>query len=449
MKASEYAENNIDIILEIVQYLIRDGEFDKAEEVCRKNVNKFKESVELKLFLVECFIYQEKKSAASVLLEDLLEDNHSAPVLKEIATYLFEIGEIDKARNAYLNALDQDDSVFEKAFADKLGIKQEKVKISTAPFEEYDESETDYEMEVRQELLDKNILQTDISLSFKDVGGLDEIKDTIRMNCIYPKKYPELFKTYDKTIGGSMLLYGPPGCGKSLVAYSAAGESKHNFMSVSLHDILDMYQGQTETKLHQIFEIARSNNPCIILFDEIDAICAKRSDKNSAGKYLIHQFLAELDGFQQNNEGVYIISTTSSPWLIDPSFKRPGRLNDVFFVPPPNALHKEKILSILLHNKPVATSFDVTEVSESTPHYSGADLKYIVDQIVNTKLSEALKTGNPTPINNEDFRREIQLYSPTTLNWLQQAKEIAAQENDNGFYNPFLSYMDLPIIESV
>ena len=146
------------------------------------------------------------------------------------------------------------------------------------------------------------------------------------------------------------------------------------FISVGLNDILDMWIGNSEKNLHDIFEVARENKPCVLFFDEIDALAASRSDmKKSAGKQLINQFLQELDGMNSDNDGVLIIGATNTPWHLDQAFRRPGRFDRIIFVPPPDAAARESILQLKLQGKPI-DKIDYKEIAEKTKDFSGADL---------------------------------------------------------------------------
>ena len=128
-------------------------------------------------------------------------------------------------------------------------------------------------------------------IKFEDVGGCEDIKEEIRMKILYPMKNPDLFKAYGKTVGGGVLLYGPPGCGKTLISRATAGEIDANFVSIGIHQILDMYIGNSEKNLHGLFEMARDNAPTILFFDEVDALAADRTDmRKQAGRTLINQF---------------------------------------------------------------------------------------------------------------------------------------------------------------
>ena len=184
-------------------------------------------------------------------------------------------------------------------------------------------------------------------ISFADVGGMESLKEEIRLKILHPLANPELYKMYGKSVGGGILMYGPPGCGKTYLARATAGEAKAAFLAVGIEDVLDMWLGNSERRLHQLFETARQNTPCMLFFDEVDALGAKRSDmRASAARMLVNQFLSELDGVSHSNEGVLILAATNAPWHVDSAFRRPGRFDRVLFVPPPDAAARQDILRL-------------------------------------------------------------------------------------------------------
>jgi SpoVK/Ycf46/Vps4 family AAA+-type ATPase len=180
-------------------------------------------------------------------------------------------------------------------------------------------------------------------IDFRDVGGLEKIKEEIALKVIHPLKNPDIYKAFGKKIGGGILLYGPPGCGKTLLARATAGEINANFISIGLTEVLDMWVGNSEKNLHEIFQNARRNTPCVLFFDEVDALGASRTDMRQAtGRFLINQFLDELDGVKYSNEGILILGATNTPWYLDTAFRRPGRFDRVIFVSPPDTPAREE-----------------------------------------------------------------------------------------------------------
>src|SRR6185437_2439539 len=232
-------------------------------------------------------------------------------------------------------------------------------------------------------------------IGFADVGGMEKVKEEIRLKIIHPLAHPELYKAYGKLIGGGILMYGPPGCGKTHLARATAGEIKAGFISVGINDVLDMWIGNSERNLHQLFEQARRNRPCVLFFDEVDALAASRADmRTSGGRHLINQFLAEMDGVQSSNEGVLILAATNAPWHVDSAFRRPGRFDRIVFVPPPDEEARAEILRIHTRDRPVE-AIDYRDLARRTDGFSGADLRAVVERAVEERLREALHKGAP------------------------------------------------------
>jgi AAA+ superfamily predicted ATPase len=280
--------------------------------------------------------------------------------------------------------------------------------------------------------------------TFADVGGMEALKQQIRMRILHPMKHPELFRAYGKTAGGGVLLYGPPGCGKTLISRATAGEIDANFFCIGLHDILDMWIGSSEKNLHGVFEMARAHAPCVLFFDEVDALAADRKDfkASAASRSVINQFLAELDGGVSHNDGVLFLGATNAPWHIDPAFRRPGRFDRTVFVPPPDEPGRASILRLLAKDKPVA-DFDAEELARKTKHFSGADLKAVFDAAVESVLESALEAGRVLPVTQKHLLRAAKEHRPTTQAWFESARNYALYANQGGYYDDVLEYLGL------
>ncbi|MGC4087724.1 MAG: AAA family ATPase [Polyangiaceae bacterium] len=164
-------------------------------------------------------------------------------------------------------------------------------------------------------------------VSFADVGGLDHVKDQVNKRIILPFSKPSLFQRFKKRVGGGILLYGPPGCGKTLLARATAGECNAAFFNVAISDVLDMYIGESERKLNALFEKARSSAPSVLFFDELEALAGKRQyTREATSSKLVSQFLSEMDGFTRNNHGVLVIGATNVPWAIESGVPTAGAL---------------------------------------------------------------------------------------------------------------------------
>ncbi|GAA1745932.1 AAA family ATPase [Nonomuraea bangladeshensis] len=279
--------------------------------------------------------------------------------------------------------------------------------------------------------------------TFADVAGMDAVKESLRVKLLLPLQQPELFAAYGKRAGGGVLLYGPPGAGKTHLARAAAGELGAAFISVGLADILDMYIGSSERNLRATFDLARRNRPCVLFFDEVDALAARRSDaRNTHNRQIVNQFLAELDGVDQNaNDGVLVLAATNAPWYIDVAFRRPGRFDQLVFVPPPDAGARAAILRILCRDKPVA-DLDFDAVARATEHMVGADLKGVVDRAVEVKLHESMRAGHPIPMTTMDLLAAAKAARPTAVReWMATARNYVLHSNESGAWDDLLPWV--------
>lgn len=279
-------------------------------------------------------------------------------------------------------------------------------------------------------------------LTFAEVGGLDEIKKAIHRKIILPYQKPSLFQRFRKRVGGGILLYGPPGCGKTMLARATAGECKASFFNIAISDVLDMYIGESERKLHALFEQARAKAPAVLFFDEVEALGSKRSNTREAtSSKLVSQFLTEMDGFAQDNHGVLILAATNVPWSVDAAFRRPGRFDRVLFVPPPDRPARERMLQLLLQGRPVEKGLDLAFLAKTTSGFSGADLKELVETAADEAIEESIDSGSDKSISDAHLKAALQQIRPTTTEWLTTARNYARYANESGQYNEVLEFL--------
>jgi AAA+ superfamily predicted ATPase len=389
-----------------------------------------------RLGLARVFLASGKLAESLVLAEDLLDGSKAAPASLLLARILLERGEVDAARERYTRAVALDAALSDAELASMLSLVDDALAIPVA----LDPDGAEQELE---ELVPRpsSSAATKATITFADVGGMEELKDEIRMKIVYPLAQPELFGAYGKQAGGGILLYGPPGCGKTYLARATAGEIDAEFIAVGIDEVLGMYLGESEQQLHDAFERARRAAPCVLFFDEIDALGAKRSDvRTAAVRQLVNQLLSELDGVSSSNEGVLVLAATNAPWHVDDALRRPGRFDRVIFVPPPDRAARAAILEVLLAGKPDA-GVDAELLASKTEGFSGADLHALVDRAVEAKLRASMRGGVPLPLTTEDLVATRDEIRATTAEWMQTARSYALHANQAGSYDDVLSYL--------
>jgi len=256
-------------------------------------------------------------------------------------------------------------------------------------------------------------------LNFDDIGGLEEIKEEICRKIVHPLQQPDLHRAYGQEAGGALLLYGPPGCGKTLLLKAVAGEVPCNYLSVGLHEIFDPYFGSTERNLHQMFETARINAPCVLVIDGLDSLAQdRRHIRESQLRNVVNQLLHEMDGLRSDNERVLILAATSQPWGIDPALLRPGRFEQALFVPPPDADTRRLIFRRLAGRIPVG-QIDEQALVVATEGFSGADLVYVMNRAAELTLAETLRSGEARPVEGDCILAVAKSHQPTTREWFE------------------------------
>ena len=274
-----------------------------------------------------------------------------------------------------------------------------------------------------------------------DVGGMQDVKDRLNMAFLAPLRNPELRRLYGKSLKGGLMLYGPPGCGKTYIARALAGEIGASFITVTLTDILDQFIGNSEANLHSLFVTARKHAPVVLFLDEIDAIGQKRSQSTSAAwRGVTNQLLMEMDGIGADNEGLFILAATNTPWDVDPALRRPGRFDRSVAVLPPDAPARHSILYHYLKDRPME-GIDLGVLVRQTNGFTGADLAHLVDSAAEFAMMDSLRTGTVRMMTMQDFANALKQVRPSAGPWFSSARNIVEYGNRDGQYDDLAAYM--------
>jgi AAA+ superfamily predicted ATPase len=429
-EALNVSPDNIPLRLHLADVLLNEKMYPEAVRQYKEVLGRNYGNNKARQGLAEAYYHEKKYSAAIIIFEEL-QDQLDLHGLVTFVRCLIKERSFEAATEMYHRVL-----IMNPSFKDEEIDASLRIPGGKSYTEEFD-LEDDFYSD------DKNYFLEKPGISFTDVGGMSRVKNEISLKIIQPLKNPELYKAYGKKVGGGILLYGPPGCGKTYIAKATAGEINAKFINIGLHDILDMWIGNSEKNLHEMFALARRNTPCVLFFDEVDAMGASRSDlKQSAMRHVINQFLAELDGVGADNEGILILAATNAPWSVDPAFRRPGRFDRIIFVEPPDETARVEIINGMLKDKPVA-DIDAKKISQQIEGYSGADIKAMIDIAIESKLEISLGTGKLELLNTKDLLKAAKAHKATTLEWLSSARNYALYANESGLYDEILKYLKI------
>ena len=266
------------------------------------------------------------------------------------------------------------------------------------------------------------------SITFKDVVGMDRQKKIIHDNIILAIRKPELLKAYGKKLGLGVIFYGPPGNGKTYLVNAIGGETGSNVIIAAINQIVDMYAGNTEKNMHAIFDQARKATPCIIFFDELDALGVKRGGDGGGGegqsfmRMAVNQFLQEMDGVEKNPEGIFVIGATNAPWDIDPALKRSKRFGESVYMPPPDYKTRKGAFKYHTRNMPLAR-INYSRLARCTMGFSSADIEEICDKASLIPAVEEDRTGKRRKVLMSDFLNMIKTHGNTLDEWYGMVKK--------------------------
>ncbi len=265
------------------------------------------------------------------------------------------------------------------------------------------------------------------NIKWVDIGGLEEVKRMLKEVVEWPMKYPEAFKRMGIKPPSGILLYGPPGCGKTLLAKAVATESQSNFISVKGPELLSKWVGESERAVREVFRKARQSAPSVIFFDEIDALAPRRgiyTGDSGVSERVISQLLTEMDGLESLGE-VVVMAATNRPDLLDPALLRPGRFDRLIYVPPPSADGREKILKVHTKNVPLGPDVDLRKLARMTENFSGADLEALVREAAMNALRRDI---NAKYVEWSDFQKALDKIhaslSPDLIKYYTEVQEM-------------------------
>ncbi len=435
-EALRFSPDNIPLRTHLAQTLLQAGQLDEARAEFQHVLTSEPGSVEALCALAEIFLAQNRAEEAAARASEAIRNNaQNAHAHLILSRAQWQLGQQSKAQRSYQLAKNLDPALADAQYETEIfKVDEERPRPARVSDDPWDDSQDDDEFAI-----DPGIEMERPRISFTDIGGMDTLKEEIRVNIIYPFLHPEIYAAYGKKAGGGILLFGPPGCGKTYIARATAGECNARFIAVGIEDVLDMWMGNSERKLHQIFETARRAAPTVLFFDELDALAAKRSDA-SARSSVVNQFLSETDGAKGDNSQLLIVGATNSPWHVDSAFRRPGRFDKVIFVPPPDLQARIEILKIHCANKPV-DNLDFQKIAARMKKFSGADIAATCEAAAEIGLRETLKTGKLRKLNSNDFMNALKNIRPTTTEWLASAKNYALYANQTGLYDAVAEYL--------
>ena len=280
-------------------------------------------------------------------------------------------------------------------------------------------------------------------VTLADVGGLEAVKHRLHESFLQPMRHADVAKAFGKSLRGGLLLYGPPGCGKTFLARAVAGELGASFINVTMTDVLDSYVGRTEQNLHEVFMEARRKSPAVLFLDEVDALGMRRSSLGGGSAWLrqmVNQLLIEMDSTAGTNDGLYVLAATNHPWDLDEALLRPGRLDRMVLVIPPDAAARDAILRYHLTNRPIA-GIDIPAIVQRTDGFSGADLEHVCVTAAEKAMTDSISSGELQPINMAHMQMALGEITASTGAWLEQSRNVVRFANRDGRYNDLSDYL--------
>ena len=260
---------------------------------------------------------------------------------------------------------------------------------------------------------DKWVVTNPPKTSFNDVAGLEDVKKLIKLRVIYPLEHPEVTKRFSKRAGGGVLLYGPPGTGKTMIARAIACELDATFMSVKCSDIMSKWVGSAEKNIQELFAAAQSYPRCVVFMDETESIVSKRGGGSTVMNRVIPEFLAQVDGLEKRQNMLLLLGATNRPWDMDKAALRPGRFDELVYVPLPDEAARLKILELNFKDAPRAEGINLGEIANQLEGYSGADIKGFIEAVTDLPYQRQIETGVEQIVTAEDIEKALKRVRPS------------------------------------
>lgn len=319
------------------------------------------------------------------------------------------------------------------------GLQQGTIKVYTngiMPAEQ--ESPGVAEKERRKERTKSLILAVKPGIRFVDIAGLETVKENIKEAIVYPFKYPEEYCYFGVKPGGGILLYGPPGCGKTMLAAAAAAECDAVFINLKVSDIKDKYVGESEKNIKEVFTTAQSYEKAILFFDEIDSLAWERSaSREGHERSLVSELLAQMDGLEAKDtvRKYLVLAATNRPWDVDIALRRPGRFDTTVFIPNPDFEARRKILELSLEGKPLSSSVDLDEIARKTEGFASSEIVAVCQTAAKIPLRERIREKKPRrQLTMTDFEQTLKNQRTVLASWYAKAaKELVSSDQIDMF----------------
>ena len=303
------------------------------------------------------------------------------------------------------------------------GLKENNIKVYTSgikPAEQVAQTNGNGDSQRDAKKAEQLIMVEKPTTKFSDIAGLDQVKEDIKEAIVYPFKYPDEYRYFGVKPGGGILLYGPPGCGKTTLARAAAGECDVAFINLKVSDIKDKYVGESEKNIRDVFDTARSHKRAIIFFDEIDSLAGERSQSSEGHeKSLVSELLVQMNGLAENKDSVLLVlAATNRPWDVDVALRRAGRFDSTIFIPNPDFPARKNLFEISLSAKPLSPRVSLDTLAKETNGYASSEIIDICQRAAKIPLRERIKKNQPRrQIDTPDFTAVLAKYHSMLPSW--------------------------------